>query len=59
MNVAFVVDFEVYGLSPVEVRTAFLQALRDAIAAESFAGHIDQAIAEEMFRALPPVGDGS
>ena len=41
------------GASPRELRSRFALALREAIARGCLAGRIDQAAAEELFRAIP------
>lgn len=48
-----VVEIDVTDLSPREVRTTFVQALRDAVAQGCLRGAIDQAVGEELFRSLP------
>jgi hypothetical protein len=47
---------ELAGLSPRQVREAFIESLRDAVGREYAAEAIDLPHAEELFRALPREG---
>ena len=43
------------GGSPRELRSRFVLAVREVIARGYLAGRIDQAVAEELFRAIPEI----
>lgn len=52
-SIRLIVEFDPAGMQPREVRKAFAQALRDAIAQSRMSGDIDPAVAEELWRVVP------
>ena len=55
-RVRLVVEFDIEGASPREVRDRFIEAARQAIIAGQFGDRFDLAVAEELIRALPEPG---